>query len=282
MEHYSINFCKKNNDRFLEVGFPNLERNYVFFDRQEKNYLKFYSKKTHCENERKALLFYEEFDLAPPLVYEAELCNCIGALQGTNGEECCASINNYYKLGLALKKLHTYSLAHLRKQVSTNNKFSNECYQLERMRWFRLKEKILSCYPSLWEKEIDVAEDLLLTFFREKCYPIVLCHNDYCSRNVLFFDGRISGIIDFEKASFSDPAADLSTIIIKEFRSQKLLNFFQAYSLEGNWATTQRVMYYALFKAFEIVTWAEKKDNAFFTKAVDFLTDWELLYDFLQ
>ena len=72
--NYSIDYCINNCEEFERVGFPELGRNEVFFDKKNKCYVKFYGIPSHFTNEKAALHYYKNFYLAPKLEFESETC----------------------------------------------------------------------------------------------------------------------------------------------------------------------------------------------------------------
>ena len=80
--NYSIDYCINNCEEFERVGFPELGRNEVFFDKKNKCYVKFYGIPSHFTNEKAALHYYKNFYLAPKLEFESETCLGIKSING--------------------------------------------------------------------------------------------------------------------------------------------------------------------------------------------------------
>jgi|GEM_PF-6689470 aminoglycoside phosphotransferase (APT) family kinase protein len=270
--NYSIDYCINNCEEFERVGFPELGRNEVFFDKKNKCYVKFYGIPSHFTNEKAALHYYKNFYLAPKLEFESETCLGIKSINGKILKT--PSLTQYHYMGIALRKLHEFS------RVSKNiNTSYNEYYLEEHRKWNKLCNKLTKHDSERWKDAIVNAGAFLNNFKICGNDYIVLCHNDYCERNILFKNDKIAGIIDFEKSRFADPACDLATMVIKELGTSNLSMFLASYSLTN--ITKSRFFYFPLYKALEIITWAETVDKFYYQKAVDFLLHWETLYEYI-
>lgn len=275
---YSLDYCLNEHDRFDIVGFPELGRNIVFFDKYNQCYIKFYGNSSHFTNEREALRFYDNFTLVPHLEFESYMCIGIEALDGKTVENEKLLPTQYRRMGNALRELHEFSIEKIRKTSSVSYL---EYYNREQHKWEKLRLKLKNDTFSVWNSIIEKTDMFLHDFNIKSNDCIVLCHNDYCERNVLFKDNDITGIIDFEKARYADPFCDFATFIIKDFDTQNLSLFFNSYTLKVTNEIKTRLLYFTLYKALEILTWAEKVDETYYLMAVNFLQNWERLYEYI-
>lgn len=273
---YSLDYCLNNNNRFTLVGFPELGRNTVFFDKFSHCYIKFYGNTSHFTNERDALLFYSEFSLVPCLKFESDMCIGISALSGKTVESGKMLPSQYRNMGTVLRELHEFSIEKTKRTTSISY---FEYYKGEQQRWKKLCLKLNNNNFSCWNSIISMTGLFLQEFNIGSDDPLVFCHNDYCERNLLFNGNDITGIIDFEKARYADPVCDFATFIIKEFDSNNVSVFLDSYSFKATNETKSRLLYFTLYKALEILTWAECVDKAYYLMAVKFLQHWEKLYD---
>lgn len=274
---HTVTDCLKNEDRFVVVGYPELGRNKVFYDKKAKSYLKFYGNRSHFQNEKTALCYYEDYEIVPPIKYAHEMCIEIEQLCGTTMNANMLSVTHYAHMGKALKELHEFSLKKEKMRPSISYK---DYYCEEQNKWNRLCKRLESSEFSLWKPTISEAEELLHNFNYNEWDQVVLCHNDYCPRNVLFDSDSVSGIIDFEKSRFADPACDFATIIIKEFYTDKLAYFIKAYEAVISDDARNRLLYFSLYKALEVLTWAKNVAQTYYNSAIMFLRQWKRLYEF--
>lgn len=100
-------------------------------------------------------------------------------------------------------------------------------------------------------------------------------HGDFSARNVLVreaLDGwDVSGIIDFEKAEFADPALDIAKMVIaeSEVRPVALGAFRRGYVEGGGGAvTSERVAFYVCYIAIDAALWASASDPAYFDRII--------------
>lgn len=268
---YSIKNCNNNKQRFINVGYTELERNSVFFDTETHIYIKHYQNRSHYENERNALLFYSDCKLIPDLINEFDMCICISAMNGCVIEENNSDLSVYREMGDSLRNLHSMSKKILNKPLDMDYYFLYEKKRLD-----NLFDKINCRDQVLYEMLLQV---LTNDICQDKT-DIVLCHNDYCNRNLILSNNKVSGIIDFEKSHFADQICDLATIIIKKYKTRELMEMLKSYfKFNISYNQKQRMVYFAIYKALEITTWAKNKDMEFYNKAVNFLDEWKLLYD---
>ena len=270
---YSYNNCIKDRLRFLNVGNTDLERNNVYYDTKEHIYVKHYRDRNHYKNELQALLFYSNYALVPNIIHNLDMCICISSLKGSIIEDDEINFNVYAQIGHSLSNLHLNSQKIFHRPLDINGYFLYEKKRLD-----NLFKKIDFRNQMLYE--------MLLCILKKDIYEansnLVLCHNDFCNRNILISNGKVSGIIDFEKSHFADPMCDLATIIIKKYKTKcltEVLNGYFEHKISYN--EKQRIVYFAIYKALEITTWAKNKDIKFYNKAVDFLKEWKLLYDII-
>lgn len=102
-----------------------------------------------------------------------------------------------------------------------------------------------------------------------------LCHNDFSERNILYDPnkGKVTGVIDFERAYPSDPETDLLKMVFKNFDTRNLEDYLASYSsvrpLSDNF---QSKLLYLLFAfCFEIASWAKKLDINYYNQAIKLL-----------
>ena len=235
--------------QYIRVGSPELNRNDVFFNKSDNTYLKFYKSKEHFSNEKHALDYYKGEILVPNIISEGQMCLCLKALDGVPFVDEYLDELSYYKMGVVLKNLHANFRVPTQACSSIFNSYGcSNYYTLEQNRLKSIFGKISTDFQ--WRRFETILSNLLyeLNEGNNLLTYLVLCHNDFCNRNVLECNGTITGIIDFEKSYYADPICDLSTIIIKEFRTQNLNAFLSSY-----------------FKS--KISSSNKKKMAYFTKA---------------
>lgn len=99
-----------------------------------------------------------------------------------------------------------------------------------------------------------------------------LVHGDLSTRNFLALcssDIQISGMLDFERSTFGDPAQDLAMIWIKDLQGNppRETAFQQGYG-QLSVDIRQRVRVHAIGQLFEIATWSWEMDRPFFEFAM--------------
>jgi aminoglycoside phosphotransferase (APT) family kinase protein len=102
-----------------------------------------------------------------------------------------------------------------------------------------------------------------------------LVHGDLSTRNFLVStsaDVELSGVLDFERSTFGDPAQDLAMIWFKDLQGnqQREAAFLQGYS-ELSQDVRERVQFHALGMLFEIANWSWEMDRAYFDFAMETL-----------
>jgi aminoglycoside phosphotransferase (APT) family kinase protein len=99
-------------------------------------------------------------------------------------------------------------------------------------------------------RKLDVATREEIAFIQQRvgryAMPDLrrLCHNDVKGDNLIAFEGKITGVIDWAMADFGDPASDLSRL----YASYPEAVNFNEYDLRGEAADhlRERVLYYAM------------------------------------
>lgn len=116
--------------------------------------------------------------------------------------------------------------------------------------------------------EAAVAATSFITGHIEPC----LVHGDLSTRNFLALHSpeiQISGMLDFERSTFGDPAQDLAAIWIKDLQGNppRQAAFQHGYG-QLSVAIRQRVRVHAIGQLFEIASWSWEMDRPFFEFAM--------------
>lgn len=123
-----------------------------------------------------------------------------------------------------------------------------------------LRERPARMDESLGEGRIRDA--LEAAGWRETRNPVVLLHGDYWSGNVLWKDGRLAAIIDWEDAQLGDPLADVANArleILWAFGDEAMRAFTKAYREMTSFDLSDlpyRDLIAALKPAFKLAEWA--------------------------
>jgi aminoglycoside phosphotransferase (APT) family kinase protein len=127
-------------------------------------------------------------------------------------------------------------------------------------------------HPQLWESARQRMADLVRQFDRgEQLGGTRFIHGDFCFRNILARrDGqrwRISGLIDFEKASLAaDPLEDIGRMLLYSvyWNREHVRALCQAYHLTEAARTVERLEFHLLGFGLEVATWAHDQDPRHF------------------
>jgi hygromycin-B 7''-O-kinase len=99
-------------------------------------------------------------------------------------------------------------------------------------------------------------------------------HGDFSARNVLI-DGaadawRVTGLIDFEKAEFGDPAVDVASMTNADWAGRRplLREFVTSYAEHGGTIVRDRVAFYVAYIAIDAALWAPQEDPAYFERVL--------------
>jgi len=103
-------------------------------------------------------------------------------------------------------------------------------------------------------------------------------HRDFSARNILVVPSagtlRISGLIDFERASVADPTVDVAMLWFKELATSEARRkaFLQGYSPDISITNlTRGVAYHAIGLLLEISKWANADDPDYYARALHVL-----------
>lgn len=145
-------------------------------------------------------------------------------------------------------------------------------YAAKYRRYFQSSSMIEDDYQELRARGAEMLESFVRhsTSFKT---PPKFVHGDFSSRNVMVHgdssDCRISGVLDFERSQFGDPAQDLATIWFKDLSTDPLkLEFcFEGYG-QGESRLRDRILFHFLGLMFEIASWAYERDFQYYSTAM--------------
>ncbi|WP_175986426.1 phosphotransferase family protein [Bacillus sp. Marseille-Q1617] len=111
-------------------------------------------------------------------------------------------------LAVFLKELHSISPD---SSLGSIQQSEPTCFDEMKDLHERLKTKI---YPFMKQESIDEVDDRFTEYFGS-CQSVSACiiHGDFGCSNILWDKDRVSGIIDFGGAGFSDPAYDVAGLL---------------------------------------------------------------------
>ena len=158
------------------------------------------------------------------------MCLFISALNGTSIDDNNLNMDLYRDMGKTLKKLHDgFRISHTQYVNILNIHEASSYYELEVQRQNCIYNGISSNHE--FNYYYKVVSKLLEEITRGNNFPqkFVLCHNDYCNRNIIHKDDKIVGVIDFEKSIYADAICDLATMVIKKFSRESLEIFLNSY-----------------------------------------------------
>lgn len=264
--------CEKK-QRYIKVGTPELGRNHVFYDIFSNNYLKYYKVKERFENEYKALSVLSNNPYVPKVIEKGDMCLTLSALNGESIDENHLNELNYEKMGDFLKKFHNVYEGNVFSAYYKGRYYSN-IIEFEYAR-YQYANEILGGKIE-FKKALKNMEMILKEFSKSSNMfrKFVLCHQDYCGRNILFLNNEITGVIDFENSYYSDPLSDIAKILIKEKNNGYIDRFIKAYFKNPlSQIEIQKLLLFSMQLAMEICTWSEKKDPDYYMKALNFLKE---------
>ncbi len=94
--------------------------------------------------------------------------------------------------------------------------------------------------------------------------PAALVHNDFNYNNILFHDGRVSAIVDWEFVYIGTPAADLSYFHYSAENVDSFENFLRAYAAAGGTVPDRRTLdFYILWGALRLAVMNFQVDQSF-------------------
>lgn len=101
---------------------------------------------------------------------------------------------------------------------------------------------------------------------------LVLCHNDFCTRNILIQE-RGYGLVDFEMGNYGQPEADFARLALDLKREKLFDSFLDGYYMscdlfERDDITINMHIY---LKIIEICSWAFKRSPEYYAYAFDML-----------
>lgn len=268
----SLSQCNEK-QRYIRVGTPELDRNYVFYDKYCNNYLKYYKVKERFENEYRALSVLSNNHCVPNIERKGDMCLTISAVRGKCIEEKLLNKSHYEKMGVFLKTFHEANVGSEFRAYYKGIYYSN-IFEFEFAR-HQYATRILGGKRE-FKKSLKDTEILLKEFSKvsNEFRKFSLCHHDYCGRNILFSHNEITGLIDFENSYCSDPISDLAKIFIKEKNNGSKESFFAAYFQRSlNQLEYRKLLLFSMQLAMEICTWAEKKDYSYYMTALNFLKE---------
>ena len=101
---------------------------------------------------------------------------------------------------------------------------------------------------------------------------LVLCHNDFSTRNILVQENGF-GLIDFEMSFYGQPEADFARLALDLKREELFESFLNGYYMSCDWLERDdsTINMYIYLKIIEICSWAFKRAPEYYAYAFDML-----------
>ncbi|MCH4890074.1 aminoglycoside phosphotransferase family protein [Acidaminobacter sp. JC074] len=239
------------------IGHVHLKRHEVYkvTTKRDTYIIKFYGVDNRFQNELAALELLEGMDLpTPKIIKHGEMDGSeyvvMSLLEGCPLDKLELSDTEknhiYYEAGLYLKKIHgvKHDLSFGRIGSKKFDLFDQHFqYELERILMYLKRDN--HPFPDIIEKGIETIKKQ--TFSSE---DKTLCHMDYCDRNILIKNGKISGIIDFEQSIISDRNWDLA------YTLSKVEEKYQSAFFKGYGSKPDKIDFFMLYRGLHTCSWA--------------------------
>lgn len=220
--------------------------------------------------------------LAQGVLPDATPWMALSFLPGKSPEDCADSFTSqdstqlFRQLGNIARGLHRVTDDPIKDIDEILRPAMNDVPE-SRRRYAEYRDLALEIHGPFRRMMIDAAKtmDKLAERMREPVEPRFV-HGDFSSRNVLidWHDRRlsVSGIVDFERCRFGDPAQDLANLWFKDLCADvcRQTAFVDGY---GSFETgiDDRVHWHLLGLMFEIASWAPERDPDYFQRAMRML-----------